>query len=555
MSKLGLLTLAVLAASHGASAQTPRGAGAQIQQIPPAQAPPKSIPDLRIEKGQAPAAPAAAGEQIVVRSLRVSGATQFTEAELIAAAGFQPGAPLDLNGLRALAARISDFYNRRGYFVAQAYLPAQSIAEGVVTVAVIEGRYGKVGLDNQTNVSDSLARSVLAGLDSGELVASKPLERRLLLLSDLPGVGVSSTLTPGELVGTSDLLVNLRQGRRVTGVLEADNAGNRYTGAWRGGGTVNFNEPLGWGDVASLRVLSSGEGLTYGRASYQGRIQNLTVGAAYAQLWYELGKEFAPLDAHGTLGIASLYASYPLIRSYDTNLYALGDLSWKTFEDKVGVTDSEADRTARVATIGLAGDHRDGFGGGGWTSYAVYGSFGDLDIETPQVRAIDAATARTHGSYQKLAFEVSRLQELAGPVSLYGQARGQLASKNLDSSEKMELGGAYGVRAYPEGEAYGDEGYILTAEARLALAGLSQRMGGAVHAFAFVDHGHITIDKDPWVAGDNSRTLSAAGLGMAWSSARGWAVKAAYAFKLGDEPALSAPDKDGRFWVQVSKFF
>ena len=56
--------------------------------------------------------------------------------------------------------------------------------------------------------------------------------------------------------------------------------------------------------------------------------------------------------------------------------------------------------------------------------------------------------------------------------------RGQLAFDNLDSSEKMELGGAYGVRAYPEGEAFGDEGYIATAEARLMLDSLTGSLPG-----------------------------------------------------------------------------
>ncbi|WP_411287577.1 POTRA domain-containing protein, partial [Phenylobacterium sp.] len=154
-----------------------------------------------MERGAPAPAPTDAGARIVVTSLRVSGATAFTEAELIAAAQFQPGVELDLAGLRSLAARISDFYNRRGYFVAQAYLPAQSIDGGVVTIAVIEGRYGEVALNNETRVSDALARSILAGLDSGDLVFTPPLERRLLLLSDLPGVVVSSTLTPGTAVG------------------------------------------------------------------------------------------------------------------------------------------------------------------------------------------------------------------------------------------------------------------------------------------------------------------------------------------------------------------
>ncbi|MDB5460200.1 MAG: Polypeptide-transport-associated domain protein ShlB-type, partial [Caulobacteraceae bacterium] len=181
--------------------------------------------------------------------------------------------------------------------------------------------------------------------------------------------------------------------------------------------------------------------------------------------------------------------------------------------------------------------------------------FGELDIKTPAVRALDAVTARTNGSYTRLSFEAARLQEVAGPLSLYGEVRGQLASKNLDSSEKMELGGAYGVRAYPEGEAYGDQGYILTAEARLRLARLSEFTGGQLQAVVFADTGSVTLSKSPWAAGPNRRTLSAAGVGLTWADAHNLAIKVSYAFKLGNEPAISAPDRSGRFWVQISKFF
>ncbi|WP_243626062.1 ShlB/FhaC/HecB family hemolysin secretion/activation protein [Phenylobacterium hankyongense] len=544
----------MLAAGTSAFAQ-PVGAGGQIQQIPPAPAQPKSIPDMRIERGQPPASPGEAGARIVVSSLHVTGETRFTEAELIAAAGFRPGSELDLADLRTMAARISDFYNRHGYFVAQAYVPAQDVQNGAVTIAVIEGRYGKVGLNNQTNVSDHLAHSVLAGLEPGDIVATAPLERRLLLLSDLPGVAVKSTLTPGEAVGTSDLLVDLAPGRRITGSLEADNAGNRYTGEYRGGGTVNFNELIGHGDVASLRVLTAGSGLNYVRGSYQARIQNATVGVAYAHLDYRLGREFSALHARGTADIASIYGSYPLIRSHDNNLYGLADFDAKRFEDKTGATSSVSERDARVFNLGLAGDHRDRLWGGAWTSYSVNWGMGDLDIKTPLVRALDAATARTNGSYNKVTFDVARLQELGGPLSLYGEVRGQLASKNLDSSEKMELGGAYGVRAYPEGEAYGDQGYIATLEARLRLAQLSEHTGGQLTAVAFADQGSITLNKNPWAAGPNHRDLSAAGVGLTWADASNLVIKVSYAFKLGDEPATSAPDRSGRLWVQVSKFF
>ena len=54
---------------------------------------------------------------------------------------------------------------------------------------------------------------------------------------------------------------------------------------------------------------------------------------------------------------------------------------------------------------------------------------------------------------------------------------------------------------------------------------------------------------------DSHRTLSAAGVGLSWADTRNLLVKVSYAFKLGDERATSAPDRSGRVWVQVSKFF
>ena len=72
---------------------------------------------------------------------------------------------------------------------------------------------------------------------------------------------------------------------------------------------AELNEPLGIGDVASLRFLTSGGGLNYVRASYQAQIQALTVGVAYAHLGYRLGREFKPLDADGAVDVASLYRS------------------------------------------------------------------------------------------------------------------------------------------------------------------------------------------------------------------------------------------------------
>lgn len=551
----GLVVATLLSANQSAFAQQAPDAGRQIQQIPPSPNLNKAAPNIRIERNETAPDSGPVGARIPVKSLHVTGATLFTEGALVAATGFEPGSELTLSELRAAAAKIARYYNSQGYPLAQAYLPAQDVMDGVVTIAVIEGRYGKIELRNHSNLSDGVAHGVLKGLQSGDIVATAPLERRLLLLSDIPGVAVNSTLAPGSLAGTSDLAVDLTPGRRVTGAVEADNAGNRYTGAYRAGGTVNFNNPTGHGDVASIRLLASTAGLLYGRAAYQTQLGLATVGVAYAHIRYELGREFKGLDASGTADIASLYGSYPLIRSRNNNLYMVVAADAKWFKDKQGLTSSVTNRTTRTLGAGFNGDFHDGFGGGGWSSYALGATIGDLDIRSPADRAADAATARSNGHYAKLQLSASRLQTVSGPLSLYAAVRGQIASKNLDSSEKIELGGAYGVRAYPEGEAYGDEGYVASIEARLLLPPLPASISGRVQLVGFVDVGAVTIAKHPWFTESNSAHRSGYGAGVIWSAPNDFIVKASYARKLGDAAATSAPDRSGRVWIQLVKLF
>jgi hemolysin activation/secretion protein len=552
-----VVIIALLAISSGAGAATLPSAGSQFQQIPPAPIIQKEVPQIKIEEGIAPAAPTLDQVKILVKALRVIGQTLYTEAELIAVTGFVPGSELTLSDLRGMASKISDHYRRNGYFVAQAYLPAQEIRDGSVTIAVIEGRYGKVTLNNQANLSNHVANRLLSGLNEGDLIASAPLERRLLLLSDLPGVEVKSTLIPGASVGVSDLIVDLTPGPRVTGSVDADNAGNRYTGEYRLGATINFNEPLGYGDVFTVRALTSGFGLFYVRAAYEIQLGQARTGVAYSFLEYRLIKEFETLHANGTAHIASVYGNYPLIRSRNNNLYAGIAYNAKMFQDRVDATapSTITDKQAHVLTPSLFGDSRDNFLGGGLNSYSLTWFIGVLDIQTSAAHTADAATAQSNGLYNKLGFSAMRLQGVTDSLSLYASLHGQFAFKNLDVSEKMELGGMYAVRAYPEGEAYADEGYVLTLEGRIKLPRFFERLPGQMHVIGFVDVGTVTVNKNPWTNEQNSRTLSGAGPGFTWMDYNNFSLRAYYAFKLSNEAATSAPDKSGQFWIQIVKFF
>lgn len=558
MRTLSLLTAALLGVAGTAHAQQPPpSAGALVQQIPPpAQRESQSRIDLVEPRAEEVREPVTDGARVPVSALRVTGATVFSEAELIAETGVVAGSALTLAELRNAAAAITDLYTRNGYFLARAYLPAQDVSAGIVTITVVEGRYGDQTLRNGSRLNDGVASALLdrPALQPGQVVAIAPLERSLLLLADTPGVIVRSTLSPGSAPGTSDLTIDLADGPRVSGSIEADNVGDRYTGRYRFGGSIDLNNPTGAGDLASLRLLASGHGLAYGRAAYQRPFGETTVGVAYSHIDYTLGREFSALDAGGSADILGVFASYPILRSRRANITLFGGFDHKWLRDDIDLVSQSARKTIDAASIGVRSEAVDDFGGGGITAWSVIWTAGVLDIRSPLERAADAGTADSHGGFGKLQYSLARTQNLVGPLSLYGALRGQIATANLDSTEKMELGGAYAVRAYPEGEAYGDEGYVATVEARLVLDQWAPALPGSLQAIAFVDWGEVDVAQSPWFPGSNSEKRSGAGAGLVWQGDSDLIARVTWA-RRGDQITTSGPDRRDRVSFQIVQLF
>jgi len=549
------LTVALLY-SAGSAAQSAPNAGQILRELqaPVDLAPPKSARPL--QSGEQPAGTPPGGDvSFTVKTIRISGNAVIPDETLHALVAGLEGSTHTLNDLHAAAARITAYYRQQGYPVTRAYLPAQEITDGDITIAVIEGRIGAYRLKNQSRLSDARAGAYLETAKDGEVIRTAQIDRGLLLLNDTPGVGTArATLQPGASVGTSDLVVELTPGAAYSGSVNLDNYGNRYVGEYRLGGTLNINSPLRIGDVLSLNVLSSGKGLNYGRVAYQLPIgsDGLRLGAAYSDAVYKLGKEFETLDAHGKARSASVFAAYPFIRSQQSNLNGIISLEQKDLSDSVDATLTTTGKRAKLAAIGLQGTHYDGLGGGGFTSASLTATFGKLDILSPSALAIDAVSAQTNGGYERIAYSLSRLQKLTDATSLALSISGQEAGKNLDSSEKFSLGGALGVRAYPQGEGSGDEGYLATAELRYALPASSL---GPMQLTGFIDHGSTRINHTPFAAGDNTRRLSGAGIGFTWNAPGNVIVRATVAWKLGSALPMSDVDRSPRAWVQGTKYF
>lgn len=495
--------------------------------------------------------------RIPVKAIRIEGNSAFDTATLHDLVKDFEGGSHTLAALDHAAARITDYYRDHDFMVARAYIPAQRMENGILAIRVLEGKMDYVTLKNRSRIDDAKAEKYIdAQVQKGQNLKNDSIDRALLLLADTPGVGgARATLRPGQSVGTSELVVDLDQAKPYSGYISVDNHGNRYTGEYRLDSAVAFNGLVGQGDQLALRALGSNENLAYGRIGYSVPIgyNGLRVGASYASNWYELGQEFSALNARGRAEISSLYVTYPFIRTLKGSLYSSASLEHKRLKDRTGTPYSASDRKVQLASVGLSGNYYDSFAGGGVTSMETSLAGGELSMDATSL-AIDSATAKSDGGFGRVTYSLNRLQRVTDKNTLYAGVWGQQANKNLNSSEEISLGGANAVRAYPQGESNGDEGWVSTVELRHDLP--TTKFAPALQAVAFYDIGSIAVNHEDYNADKNSRTISGAGLGLNATIIQDVQLQSFVAWRTsGGNPRSDSDDRVPRLWFQVSKRF
>ncbi len=504
-NRLAFSLAGIFCISSTAFAAQPPDAGRTLQEMVPVLSAPENRPGITV------AAPEitdglAGGTQVDVTSVTFSGNTKFTEEVLRGVLGELSGKTYDMAAMKGLANLVSRYYRNHGYPFARAFLPPQPLTDGALRIDITEGCYGAIQAKSEDPRAGN-AQSFLSDLQTGAVIESAALERATLILDDQPGFKSSPVVRPGQQTGAGDLDVLVERVSRFSGEVGLDNYGNRYTGNTRGHLDLFANSPFIFGDKVTLRTMLTSENMWMGEVGYSRPLgsSGLRGTVSYNQNYYQLGKEFANLKAHGTAKVSSVGLSYPLVRSQNTNVTLSSNLQEKKLQDIQDVAITQGNKSSLSLPITLNFDRRDTLGGGGVT----YGSFswthGNLSLDTG-LAATDLNTAKTAGNYDKLNLDVSRLQALPANFTLYGRFSAQLTNKNLDSSEGFGLGGPSGVRAYPSGEGYGNEGMLAQLELRYAV--------NMFAPYVFVDGGNVRINHTPWAAGNNHRSIGGDGFGV-----------------------------------------
>ena len=483
--------------------------------------------------------------KIQVSGFRFVGNTLLTSEQLSNVLSNFTNRMLSLAELKQAAEAVATAYREAGWTV-RAFLPKQEVDNEIITIQIIEAVFGGATLQG-TNPNRIEANRLLqmaeANLIKGKPLHAKKIDRALLLMDDLPGIQVTGNLIEGSHDGETDIAITVIDEDLVTGNATTDNQGSPSTGINRLSSNISINSPARIGDSLVINALKT-NGVEYERISYSlpAGFDGWRLGAHASTLKYQvIAQEFAALNPYGTATTAGVDVNYPLLRSQLQNV----NLSINYDDKKFSNTSNSVATTydIKAYNFSINATQTDDWRGGGSTIANI---------------GITTGNKSTESTFSKLNISLSRLQNLSADLSFYASLNTQLSNKNLDSSEKIYLGGATSVRAYPSSEAGGSEGGTLTFEIRKRIAEKKTVTGFYDYGWARANHdNNITSPANP-----NNYSLRGYGFSLNWQAARNIDLKTTLSRRLGENPVAQSNgmDSDGtkkitRIWLSAGVAF
>ncbi len=567
-----ILVIAMLGTAqvHAQVNRAPVDAGALQQglekQLPMPSPLPLPEPSRESEK---PKDPKAKEVRVDVKRFELEGVKTIPEEKVQAILKPYINKSLTFEELQKVCDVIVEFYSQNGLLV-QATLPPQRIADGVVRIAITEAKLSQVIVDTPKGATrfskDTVAAYITDVNPLGSPLNTRAIERASIILNETPGVIVASQLQPGEAAGETALKMELSDGPLIQGKAEANNYGSRTTGQNQGVIAFNLNNPTGIGDQASVNGIYS-EGSQYIQGAYSlpvGR-DGWRVGVSGTYLNYKNVSNYGyPNGGFGDAWTAGINAAYPVIRRQSTNLNATVGYDIKSYMNKNNLSNTVTSAyDIKNITLGMSGNHYDGFGGGAISAGSIGLVIGNL--------AISPTSAANFGNYTptsftKLTFSANRNQQIFGrdDTFLYVNVSGQMSSVDLNSAEQIYMGGPFAVRAYPVAQGGGSQGAVGSIELR-------HQLPHAIMGTIFYDMGAVQQYKNPtaYLANkgltnaNNFYWLQGAGFGARWTQS-GWTVGAMVAWQVGQNPlytntgaklAVDSTSTNPRGWITASYQF
>ena len=475
----------------------------------------------------------------------------ISSTELGQALAGQLGLKSNMAEFEKITEEVTRYYRQRGW-LARADLPQQELSGGILRVNITEAKFGGTVIDDPSGAlkaSDHLVKLIERRQPVGQTVNLPALESASLLAAEVPGVKTQISLQPGANAGESVALVQVMRSKEKEVQVDLDNHGSRAVGAFRQSVAFNLNNPSQRGDQIAVNLLNS-EGVKYGRLMYSLPLagSGWRLSSYASAMHYQLvSSDFAALQAEGPSSTLGLALNLPLVRTPVQTLNLNIAAEMKRYRNDV-LNQTVTKYSGQSTNFSLDFSGHDPLSPWHYRSTAslVVGKI-DLSDSTASHIQGDQATAQTAGDYQRFRFSHHQRYALNERQALVGQFQTQWASKNLDGAEKLYLGGAQGVRAYPANEAGGSQANVVNLEYQQLLPVAGQNMTVA----GFYDWGDVTVNKfSSFTTALNHYQLEGWGLWLGSSVNSGLGqtdFKLTWARRIGHNPNANSSglDQDG----------
>ena len=464
------------------------------------------------------------------------------------------GKEVSLSDLSNLANEISEFYRHNNYLVAKAILPPQEIEQGTVKILLLKGNVGEIRLQNHSALSNKfVSRLSNTTVNASEFILKDELEKFALTINDVPGVNAGLQLSAGKKVGEANLLIKINDAKRFSSYVSVDNQGNKYTGRYRLAAGTKVSNLNGWGDELKLDLMSSNQAnLKNARIDYSSLIDGYSTrfGVTANYLDYKLGGNFKSLQSQGHSHTLGAYLLHPTIRTPNFRLSTKVSFNHQNLTDEQQAVYVKQKRKINSLTAGIDGSWnliKDGT-----TYFSLSTLFGNLANQTNERKHNATEDFQPKSHFTVYNYHLSHEQILPKSFAFNIGINGQFADKNLESSQKMLLGGLSGVRGHQAGAASVDEGHLIQTEFKHYLPVFSQSV---LVSSLFYDYGLGKYYKNSQSLAQsvkNSVKLQSVGAGLSFSDAGSYAINVSVAKPLDNN--IDNADKH-QFWLSMIKTF
>lgn len=471
--------------------------------------------DFRIQSPEKTAVPRAVDEiEFSITAVRVTGATYFPQADVDALFSPLVGRKIVLQDLRVAAQKLEDRYRAAGFFLTRVFVPPQKVKDGVLEVQVLEGYIGDVFVDGPNPASTRLVESLMTDVPKERPAKFSQLERRMLVINDIPGLSGNTVLQPGGVLGSSEMLVSASKTQNQYRA-NFSNTSSQIIGplAYSLGGTIS--QPFQKPGALDVTLAAAGQGLRELRSGNMryafpigahGFIGSLGGLIAFARP----GGAVADLDIRSRVMSINGRLRAPLMRSRKNSVYV--DLGIALNRNKTNVLGTPlSDDRSTVAEATLLWQQAGLFHGDTNISLSLFQGLPIIgaNSETAPLPSVAGFQPKFH----KLVYVLQRNQRLAPRVNAQLNVQGQYTTDRLSSGETISYGGAAIGRGYDPSVIGGDRGIGLSGELRYAVPYAAEGVAEGAQLYSFADYARATTLATDLIAAQTNN-ISSLGLGV-----------------------------------------